>query len=91
MLEHENAILKTQILTLREEAQSLRRMLIEQQMPKLQERYVIDCPRTDFVSPTRPLSSGSSVTVNSTAPDSSTNGAVLFPHPSTKTTMNLIV
>lgn len=36
MLEHENAILKAQILTLREEAQSLRHMLIKQQATGLQ-------------------------------------------------------
>ncbi|XP_043266054.1 transcription factor VBP [Colletes gigas] len=36
MLEHENAILRAQIITLREEAQSLRHMLIKQQTPALQ-------------------------------------------------------
>lgn len=36
MLEHENAILRAQIITLREEAQSLRHMLIKQQAPALQ-------------------------------------------------------
>ncbi|XP_053976361.1 D site-binding protein [Hylaeus anthracinus] len=36
MLEHENAILRAQIITLREEAQSLRHMLIKQQRPALQ-------------------------------------------------------
>ncbi|KZC12390.1 PREDICTED: cell death specification protein 2 [Dufourea novaeangliae] len=36
MLEHENAILKAQIITLREEAQSLRHMLIKQQPSALQ-------------------------------------------------------
>ncbi|XP_076650772.1 uncharacterized protein LOC143357932 isoform X1 [Halictus rubicundus] len=36
MLEHENAILKAQVITLREEAQSLRHMLIKQQAPALQ-------------------------------------------------------
>ncbi|XP_076240647.1 hepatic leukemia factor [Calliopsis andreniformis] len=36
MLEHENAILRAQIITLREEAQSLRHMLIKQQAPSLQ-------------------------------------------------------
>ncbi|XP_031843034.1 uncharacterized protein LOC116431552 [Nomia melanderi] len=36
MLEHENAILKAQVLTLREEAQSLRHMLIKQQATGLQ-------------------------------------------------------
>ncbi|XP_050449213.1 transcription factor ces-2-like [Cataglyphis hispanica] len=36
MLEHENAILKAQIVTLREEAQSLRHMLIKQHAPAIQ-------------------------------------------------------
>ncbi|KYN40869.1 D site-binding protein [Trachymyrmex septentrionalis] len=36
MLEHENAILKAQIVTLREEAQSLRHMLIKQHTPAIQ-------------------------------------------------------
>lgn len=36
MLEHENAILRAQVLTLREEAQCLRHMLIKQQAPQLQ-------------------------------------------------------
>ncbi|XP_011147512.1 cell death specification protein 2 [Harpegnathos saltator] len=36
MLEHENAILKAQIVTLREEAQSLRHMLIKQHSPAIQ-------------------------------------------------------
>ncbi|EGI63274.1 PREDICTED: cell death specification protein 2 [Acromyrmex echinatior] len=36
MLEHENAILKAQIVTLREEAQSLRHMLIKQRTPAIQ-------------------------------------------------------
>ncbi|EZA54596.1 cell death specification protein 2 [Ooceraea biroi] len=36
MLEHENAILKAQIVTLREEAQSLRYMLIKQDTPAIQ-------------------------------------------------------
>ncbi|KAG7200599.1 hypothetical protein KM043_001157 [Ampulex compressa] len=36
MLEHENAILRAQIVTLREEAQSLRHMLIKQQSPTVQ-------------------------------------------------------
>lgn len=31
MLEHENAILRAQVVTLREEAQSLRHMLLKQQ------------------------------------------------------------
>ncbi|XP_077266713.1 uncharacterized protein LOC143899867 [Temnothorax americanus] len=36
MLEHENAILKAQIVTLREEAQSLRHMLLKQHAPAIQ-------------------------------------------------------
>ncbi|XP_017878089.2 hepatic leukemia factor-like [Ceratina calcarata] len=36
MLEHENAILRAQVITLREEAQCLRHMLIKQQTPALQ-------------------------------------------------------
>ncbi|XP_015603365.1 hepatic leukemia factor [Cephus cinctus] len=36
MLEHENAILRAQVVTLREEAQSLRHMLIKQQTPGIQ-------------------------------------------------------
>ncbi|XP_072759761.1 uncharacterized protein [Anoplolepis gracilipes] len=36
MLEHENAILKAQVVTLREEAQSLRHMLIKQHVPAIQ-------------------------------------------------------
>ncbi|XP_012153399.1 uncharacterized protein LOC100883530 isoform X1 [Megachile rotundata] len=36
MLEHENAILRAQVITLREEAQCLRHMLIKQQAPPLQ-------------------------------------------------------
>ncbi|XP_076678001.1 uncharacterized protein LOC143374054 [Andrena cerasifolii] len=36
MLEHENAILRAQLMTLREETQSLRHMLIKQQTPALQ-------------------------------------------------------
>ncbi|KAK1120046.1 hypothetical protein K0M31_012775 [Melipona bicolor] len=35
MLEHENAILRAQVITLREEAQCLRHMLIKQQTPSL--------------------------------------------------------
>ena len=36
MLEHENAILRAQVMTLREECQSLRQMLIKQRMPAMQ-------------------------------------------------------
>ncbi|XP_011505725.1 PREDICTED: nuclear factor interleukin-3-regulated protein [Ceratosolen solmsi marchali] len=36
MLEHENAILRAQVMTLREECQSLRQMLIKQRMPSMQ-------------------------------------------------------
>ncbi|XP_016845195.1 hepatic leukemia factor [Nasonia vitripennis] len=36
MLEHENAILRAQVVTLREECQSLRQMLIKQRMPSMQ-------------------------------------------------------
>ncbi|XP_060825698.1 transcription factor ces-2 isoform X2 [Bombus pascuorum] len=36
ILEHENAILRAQVITLREEAQCLRHMLIKQQAPPLQ-------------------------------------------------------
>ncbi|XP_076759036.1 uncharacterized protein LOC143428200 [Xylocopa sonorina] len=36
MLEHENAILRAQVITLREETQCLRHMLIKQQAPSLQ-------------------------------------------------------
>lgn len=36
MLEHENAILRAQVVTLREEAQSLRHMLLKQQTTRTQ-------------------------------------------------------
>ena len=57
MLEHENAILRAQIVNLRDEAQSLRHMLMKQQTAGLQAieriRPISEIPSA--VSPSRPV------------------------------------